>query len=365
MKICHFCSTHVDAPYFSYLGKRLTEKGADISFITLNAAETPQWIKEFGRVKYLSLNVSSRLLYPLAVLRLSRFLKQNKIDILQTHLFHAAMIGLTAARLAGTPTKIVSRHHIDDVALTGSKFHVAIDKWASRKADLVVVPSKATRNYMIEVEAHSGENIRVVPYGFDFDMLSAGQDDRQRVRAEFGIDDKFVIGCVGRFFKNKGHRYLFEAVKALVSEFPQIRVLLLGDGDKQMLDEQIFELGIVENVIFAGFRRDVAACMKAMDLLVHPSLSESFGQVIVEAMCVETPVVVTSVGGVPEIVENGKTGIVVDPKNSAALAVAIKSLLVDSEMLFRLAENGRKSVYANFNVEQFIERQWACYEELS
>lgn len=364
MKVCHFCSSQVDAPYFSYLGKRLTGKGAKQLFVTLNTAEVPQWIKESPQVEYLSLGIGSRTLYPLAVWRLSRFLRQNKIDLIQTHLFEAALIGLAAAHLAKTPARIVSRHHLDDAYMTGTSFHVALDKWTNEKADLVVVPSEATRRYMVDVEKQTGENIRVVPYGFDFGILNATDEDRRRIRTEFGLEDKFVIGCVGRFFKNKGHRYLFEAVKGIKKEFPEVRILLLGSGDKQMLDDSIAELDIGENVVFAGHRSDVPACMKAMDLLVHPSLSESFGQVIVEAMCVGTPVVVTSVGGVPEIVANGETGIVVEPKDSNSLRESIKKLLNDPDLRIRLGENGKKSVYENFNVERFIDRQWACYTEL-
>jgi glycosyltransferase involved in cell wall biosynthesis len=364
MNICHFCSSHFDAPYYSYLGKYFSEKGAQQSFVTINAETPPRWMKEMPQLNYLSLKVGSRFLYPLAIWRLARFLKTNKIDLLQTHLFDAALIGMLAARLAGTQAKIVSRHHMDDGALTGTRFHVMLDKWTNEAADMVIVPSSATCKYMIETEGQAGENIRVVPYGFDFDLLAATNEDRIRIRAEFGFEDDFVIGCVGRFFKNKGHRYLFKAVKGIVEEFPKTKILLLGDGDRNHIELDIAELGIGENIVFAGFRTDVPACMKAMDLLVHPSLSESFGQVVVEAMCVETPVVVTSAGGLPEIVEDGLTGLVVEPKNSIALRDAIKRLLQDSGFRIRLGQAGNKSVREKFSLKQFIDRQWDCYSEL-
>ncbi|MFN0140824.1 MAG: glycosyltransferase [Pyrinomonadaceae bacterium] len=364
MKICHFCSSHFDAPYYSYLGRHLSSKEVEQFFVTLNAPERPAWLRESPNIEYLSLGIRSRLFYPLAIWRLSRFLIGNKIDLIHTHLFDAALIGLAAARLADTPAKIVSRHHLDDGALTGTRFHVALDKWSNEKADLVVVPSKATRSYMIDVEKQTGENIRVVPYGFDFDLLDATGEDGQRVRDEFGLENSFVIGCVGRFVENKGHKYLFEAVKRLVGEFAHIRVFILGSGDRTSLDKSIEELGIRGNVIFAGHRTDVPACMRAMDLLVHPSLSESFGQVIVEAMCVGTPVVVTSVGGVPEIVANRETGMIVEPRNSNALRDAIAEVIVNSDLRIRLSENGKKSVHENFNVQRFIDRQWKCYAEL-
>lgn len=364
MNVCHFSSTHFDAPYFSYLGKRIVEKGARQFFVTLNATELPKWIIGADQLVHSSIAVRHRVMYPIAILRLARFLRKNSIDVIQTHQFDAAIIGVLAAKLAKTPVKIVSRHHLDDAALTGTKLHVTLDKWTDAKADMVIVPSEATRRYMIEVEQQKDSNIRVVPYGFDFGMLDADDEDRRRVRSEFGLDDNFVIGCVGRFFPNKGHSYLFEAVGALVGEFPRLKILLLGDGDRKELEEQIVQNNIADHVVFAGFRSDVPACMKAMDLLVHPSLSESFGQVIVEAMCVGTPVVVTSVGGVPEIVENDKTGLVVAPKDSDALREAIQSLWKDRARRTRLAEAGAASAREKFSVDKFIERQWECYLEL-
>ncbi|NOT47723.1 MAG: glycosyltransferase [Acidobacteria bacterium] len=364
MKICHFCSSHVNTIYFAYLACGLSERGAKQFFVSQDSFEPPYWLKDCQSVDYTNLGVSGRLRFPWAVQRLARFLKEKKIDILHTHLFDAALIGLAAAQIAGTRVRVVSRHHLDETAILGTRVHSFLDKWTNEVADCVVVPSEATRRYMTEVEKQSGENIRVIPYGFDFNALNATEEDRERVRAEFGVGKSFVIGCVGRFFKNKGHRYLFEAIQKLKTEFPGVKVLLLGSGDRQYLEKDIAELDLGQNVIFAGFRNDIPACMKAMDLLVHPSLSESFGQVIVEAMCVGTPVVATSVGGVPEIVENEKTGIVVRPRDSNELYTAIKRLIKDADLRSKFGEAGRESVLDKFNVQLFVERQWACYREL-
>jgi Glycosyltransferase len=364
MKVCHFCSSNVDSIYFSYLGKGLTEKGVKQFFVTLNVVETPKWMGDFSSAQYLSLGIPSRTLYPLAVIRLANFLKKNKIDILHTHLFDAAVIGLIAANLAKTKVKIVSRHHLDEVSLLGTRLHVALDKWTNSKSDCVIVPSDATRRFMLEKERQRNTNIRVIPYGFDFNALSATESDRRKVREEFGFGNDFVIGCVGRFFKNKGHSYLLTALKDVIKEFPNVKLFLLGSGDRKYIEDLINELNLKDFVVFAGYRKDVPACMKAMDLLVHPSLSESFGQVIVEAMSVETPVIVTSVGGVPEIVENEETGLVIQPKNSDAIRDSILEMIRDSELRNRLAKAGKKSVYKKYHVENFIDRHWKCYQEL-
>lgn len=364
MRICHFCSTNFDGIYYSYLGRGITEKGAKQFFVSLGDPLPPKWMEDCSSVEYSSLGISSRLFYPLAVWRLSRFLRKNKIDILHTHLFDAAIIGLVAAKVARTPKKVVSRHHLDEAAILGTRLHVALDKWSNETADCVVVPSNATKRFMIEYERQSAHNIRIVPYGFDFDVMHADNADRNRIRKEFGLVNNFVLGSVGRFFKNKGHLFLLEAFSKVVDDCPSVRLLLLGSGDRVPIENLISKLNIEEYVIFAGYRNDVPACMKAMDILVHPSLSESFGQVIVEAMSVGTPVIVTSVGGVPEIVTNGDTGIVVQPSNSTELYNAIITLIRDPTAHARLGLRGKESVLRKYNVRNFVDRQWECYREL-
>src|SRR5215216_1143111 len=132
MNVCHFCSTSIEGAYFSYIADGLTNKGVNLSFVTLNEPGEPAWLISDSQIGYCDLDVRSRAMYPLAVWRLARFLRQNKVDILHTHLFDAAMIGLLAGRLAGTRIVVVSRHHLDETHLLGSGIHVALDKWSNR-----------------------------------------------------------------------------------------------------------------------------------------------------------------------------------------------------------------------------------------
>ena len=364
MRICHFCSSNFGGTYYSYLGNGLGRIKSEQFFVTLNLPDPPDWLTQSPEINYSTLGTGKRIMYPFAIRRLAQFLSENRIEILQTHMFEGALIGMIAARLARTPITIVTRHHLDEGMLLGTRVHLALERWSNQAADCVIVPSEATRRFMFEVEKQKGTNVRVIPYGFDFEAMGAAEADREKVRKEFGLSDDFVIGCVGRFFKNKGHVYLFEAVADIIKDFPNVKILLLGSGDREMLNEVISRLDIIDHVIFAGYRNDIPACMKAMDLLVHPSLSESFGQVIVEALCVGTPVVVTSVGGVPEIVSNGETGIVVEPKNSKALYDAILRMIKNPALRLQLGSAGRASVTEKFTVEKFIDLQWECYQDL-
>ena len=361
IKALHLCSTTLEPPYFENLSQGLAARGVTLLLGSLSEPQPPSWLSKIPGARYFYFNARTRSRYPVALWEVMQLLRNERIDVIQTHLFDAGIVGLLAARLAGTTVKIVARHHMDEPHLLGKRSHVELDRWISRSADGVVVPSRAVKDYIHSQERHKGNNIIVIPYGFNFASLDATNEDRNKVRAEFALESKFVLGCVGRFFKNKGHIYLFQALKELVKEIPQIHLLLLGSGDKAMMETMISESGLEKFVTFAGYRSDVPACMKAMDLFVHPSLSESFGQVIVEAMNVGTAVLATKVGGVPEIVENGKTGLLVPPADSRAIEHAILELYRDEEQRERLARAGQQSVRMRFTVEQMVDKQLDSY----
>jgi glycosyltransferase involved in cell wall biosynthesis len=361
MRICQFSTTALSSHYFSSLGLGLSASGATQVCGSLTERTPPPWFNDAEKVSYFCLDAPARHNYPRAALRLSRLLRRERIEILQTHLFDASVIGLVAARLARVPVTIVARHYLDEPFLIGTRAHVELDRWMARKATCVVVPSDAVRRHMIQREHLLGDNVEVIPYGFDFSHFAATDEDRRRVRAEFGFDSDFVIGCVGRFFKNKGHVYLIEALKDLAVEIPNVKLLLLGSGDQASIEEMAREHGVGDKIVFAGFRKDVSACMRAMDLLAHPSLSESFGQVLVEAMAVGTAVVATTVGGVPEIVTDTETGLLVPPTDAAAIARAVLELYRRPELRARLAVAGQTSVRERFTAEQMVSRYLDCY----
>jgi len=295
---------------------------------------------------------------------LARLLRKERIQILQTHLFDAGVVGIIAARLARIPITILTRHHTDEVRLIGSRFHVGLDRWMARKADRVVVFSHAVRNYMVSNEHLPAEKIDVIYQGFDFERFSATEKERKRVRAEFNLTSEFVIGSVGRLFKIKGHVYLLTALKDLAKEIPHVRLLLVGGGNQTTVKKMVHDLGLEDRVLFAGHRRDVAACLRAMDLVVHPSLAEAFCQVLVESMSVGTPVVATDVGGAAEVITHGKTGMLVSAASPEAIYRAVLELYHDPEGRRIMAAAAQTSVHARFTVERMVTQQIHCYERL-
>ena len=360
LRVCHVCGTTLDSHYFATLGRGLRACGVHVDGVSLTDPTPPAWLRSVGG-EYLFLDAKLTRQQPAGIVRLARWLRERGVDIVQTHLFAGALVGLAAARLARVPLAIMTRHHTDEIQMIGTRAHGVLDRIFTRTADRVVVLSQAVKTHMVTREGAPPDKIDMFYQGFDFDALAASDDDAQRVRAEFGLQSAFVVGCVARFFKTKGHVYLFRAMRALVGEIPNLRILLLGGGDRSAIGAMIRDEGLGDRVIFAGYRRDVPACLRAMDVVVHPSLTEAFCQAIVEALAAGSPIVATNVAGAPEVVTDGTHGLLVPPADSSAIAAAVLRLHRDPSLARRLAEAGRRSVTERFTIDRMIAAQLECY----
>ncbi|HEX3102205.1 MAG TPA: glycosyltransferase, partial [Pyrinomonadaceae bacterium] len=232
MHVCHFSDSSFEGDYFRNMVAGLTQKGVRVSLVELGRGVPPTWLTDVSGVNYSCLEAASKLKYPLAIIRLSRFLKGENVDILHTHLFYSGLIGVLAKWL--TPKTIVAlmRHHTSVVRMLGSRSHVWADKWMAEKADHVLTVSQAARRYMIDKDGIKRSDIDVVYIGFDFEKLSPNAEDRLRVRSEFGFaDEDLVIGYVANFARGKGHIQLIAAFKKIVAEIPNARLLFAGRGD--------------------------------------------------------------------------------------------------------------------------------------
>ncbi len=144
----------------------------------------------------------------------------------------------------------------------------------------------------------------------------------------------------------KGQSHLIAALSELSERIPDAKLLLVGGGERGALEAQAQKLGVGERVVFAGHRNDVPACMRAMDVVVHPSLSEAFSQVVIEAMASGTPLVSTDVGGAREVIEDGETGLLTPPADVVAIVAAVLRVHDDEILGRRLSEAARESVTA-------------------
>ena len=364
MHVCHVSSASVDTAYFRNMATGLTQRGHTVSLITVGPNRRPEWLDALPSARYTSLGARSRKAYPLGVAKLARQLRTQGVDICHSHLFDGGAVGVMAARLAHRPVAVLGRHHHDHHQLEQKHVHIAIDRLTARLADCTVAPSKAVSDHMRSVERLSSDRIEVIHYGFDYSAIDAASAGSEDIRKEHGIESAFLIGFTGRLVPDKGLDYLLEATHLIASEIPQLKLILVGDATSPWLQSAIAARHLSDRVVLPGFRRDAPRYMAAMDLAVHPSLSDSFPQAVIEAMAVEAPVIATNVGGIPEIVYHNHTGMLVQPHDARALAKGILDLYRHPEHRRELARAGMQSVRQRFTLNGMITRHLALYEAL-
>ena len=328
------------------------------------------WLREYMEsqgVRCFSTNCHSRARYPMGILKLARFLRHERIDILHTHLFDPSIVGLQAGVLAGTRIRLMTRHYSDYHTRINKKWHVRLDQLCTRLSQAVIAVSQHTADHMIEAEKAPAAKINVVLNGIDFDRVRpSAEGARERIRKQFGADDAYLLLIVARLHPEKGHRYLFEALPEIARRVNRpVRLLVAGTGTfDSAYKEDVRSLGVENMVSFLGFRKDAADLIAAADLLVLPSLAEAFGLVLTEAIYLGTPVVATRVGGIPEIVEDGRDGVLVPPADTGALAEAISSLLADPDRRSAMAGAGRERMIARFQFQDMVNSYETIYQEL-
>jgi glycosyltransferase involved in cell wall biosynthesis len=248
-----------------------------------------------------------------------------------------------AARIAGAKVVFI-RHQMDRLKRTTC--------WlVNNHVDRVVAVSGAVKDALIE-SGISREKIEVIHNSIFLERFNPDVVERDAVRRELGIDsDSIVIGTVGKLHQGKGVFDLLSAVHRLVDKYPNIRLIFVGDGpERTRLEQQAQNLSMHDKVIFAGVRDDMERMYAAMDIFVLPSsCREAFGMVLIEAMAMCKPVIATNMGGIPEIVGNEVTGILVPPRDPDAIAHALARYIEDGEFSRKIALEGRTMVEQKFS----------------
>lgn len=297
---------------------------------------------------------------PLAWAAVTRQMKRQQYDIVHTHLIHGDVYGVTAARMVGVRAVVSTRHNDNDFR----KYYAVrlLVRAVTRGCQRVICISDHLGSFVRGAEGVSVDQVRVIRYGLDFGRLPP----RGRWRKGLGIpDDAPLLGIVARLIPQKGHSALLEALPRVAERFPAVRIAVVGDGPLRGELERLAErLGIEARVHFVGHRPNAAEMMSEFDVFVHPSRWEGFGLVFLEAMAAGVPVVATRVSAIPEIVEHGRTGLLVPVDDAAALADAVSRLLADREWARAMGQAGRERVLREFTVEAMVRRTCETYDEL-
>jgi glycosyltransferase involved in cell wall biosynthesis len=299
---------------------------------------------------------------------LAALVRREEVDIVQTHLFYPSIVGLVGGRLGRSRAVLVTRHYSDWTTLFGKPVHRWLDRQQALRADLVLAASGAVRQAMVELEHVPEDRIVVHRYGYEFDQLrpQLTAEERMALRRELGVEGSGpLLAVIARLGNLKGHRYLFEALPELASTWPGLRLALPGTGPlREELGALAESLGIAERVSFLGWRSDAHRIMEAADVVVHPTLSEAFCSVIIEAMALERPLVATDVGGAPEQVDTGETGILVPARDPQALGAAVRSMLADPDKAAAMGVEARRRVVERFNFPRMMHLYEETYEEV-
>ncbi|MFW6162715.1 MAG: glycosyltransferase family 4 protein [Planctomycetota bacterium] len=229
-------------------------------------------------------------------------------------------------------------------------------------ADRHITPSEYGRRELLGYGYFPPERIRAVPNGVV--IPPADPTARGRLRAELGLGDAPALSVVSRLHPDKGIQDLLRATAGLRADFPALRLLVVGDGAyRSSLEQQTGRLGLEDAVLFTGFRTDVNDLLRAADVFVLPSYHENMPYGVLEAMAAGLPVVATAVGGVPEVVVDGETGILVPPRDAGPLQDALASLLRDPAAASAMGHAGTQRVRAHFTRRHMLEATEAyCLE---
>jgi glycosyltransferase involved in cell wall biosynthesis len=305
------------------------------------------------------------------IFRLVRFIKDQKVDLVHTNSLKADIIGGAAARLASCPVVWHVRDRIEDDYLP--KPVVRIFRLLSHVMPNYVIANSAAT--LRTLHLRKGARSASIPSGIDLNGRSTVVHDGTSpgVLAEGnGPHSGFRVGLVGRISPWKGQDIFIKAAALVNRRFPQARFLVIGAAlfGEDQYDQEVRQLpgqlGIQDKVEFTGFQNDIKHAIADLDLLVHASTKgEPFGQVIIEGMAAGKPVVATNGGGVPEIVEDGATGILVPMGDVEAMAEAICQILSDPARAKEMGARSRQRVADHFTLEQTARRVEAVYAEIS
>ncbi len=322
-------------------------------------------IEKLG-LKTFSLDCKSFLDAPKAVLSIIFILKKYRINILHTHLFHAGILGHFAALFVPKALVLMTRHYSNYTHLYGTAFQRLLDRWSLRVTKYIIAVSYGVLKALTQLEVADPKKILVIHNGIDLNQFNLSSDVGMKIRDELKIRKDFkIIGAIGTLHPRKGHEYFVRAANIVCLNRKDVKFIIIGDG---IAEKKLLELrdsfGLREEIIFTGYRKDAPYLLSMMDILVQPSLEEGFGLTIIEAMVLSKAVIATNVGGIPEIVEDKISGLLVPEKSPEAIAQAVNYLLDNPDKIRRLGINAKLRVFDKFSLSSMVKRYELVYEDL-
>lgn len=290
--------------------------------------------------------------------QLIKFIKKSDCDIVHTH---SGSWSIVAAACAFIPRiRLVYTDH--GRFFPEIRHRIFSDRVAIHFTDKVVAVGDPLRRYLIEKVGIPANKVITIRNGIDTERFSASAENRKKARREFGLTgDNVVIGVVARLSQVKNHRLLFNAFKVLNRDFPQTRLLIIGDGPLRIELEQLVEsYRLKKVVIFAGDRSDVPVLLSGVDIATLCSLSEGISLTILEAMSTGLPTIVTDVGGNHTIIKDGVNGFLIESNDIESYVARLVELINSPTLRGKIGRNARNHITSDWSLEKMAE----SYEEL-
>lgn len=296
------------------------------------------------------------------VFNIMRYIKEKKIDIIHSHNYKSNFYAVLSG--ANMDIKKITTCHNWIGKNIKMKFYEYLDKLLLRRFDKVIVVSEILRDE-VTTSGVLSDKVIVVNNGINvnrFLVLSL----KSQVRNSLGIEEEdYIVGTVGRLTPEKGHTYLLKAFKEAVSEYPKMKLLIVGDGMlKDSLETAAKRLALESKVIFTGVREDIPQILNIMDVFVLPSLTEGSPMALLEAMVSKKSVIATKVGSIPEIIKDGYSGLLVEPGDVMHLSNAIKELFKNKEKAGFLSANAYETINEKYSAKKMGQKYVEIYESL-
>lgn len=293
----------------------------------------------------------------LTIIRLAKFLKANRFDIVNTHSGIDSWIGGIAAKIANIPVLIRTRHL--NIPLRKNIFN-----FIHYLPDIYITCGENMRENLINRCGFSADKVVSIPTGVIPAFFKTIR--KPEIKLKYGLSkDSIVIANVGILRSVKGHEITLKAVRKVIKTFLNAKFLIVGDGPRRReLEDMVKNLGISEYVIFTGFVENIPEIYSLADVAILSSWSEGVPQGLLQAMAAGIPVVATKVGGVPEVVVNDETGILVKAGDPESFAKGIIRILKNTSLSLRLAENARNIVAEKYSVSNMLNKLESLYQDL-
>lgn len=327
-----------------------------------------RWCENFTKegIKVIRLNVKHKH-DPRHHFQLKKIIKEEKVDLIHLHLWNPASCRYAFSAASSCKTPIIITEH-DPFPLSFLKN--LLKKESLKKVSRIITVSENNRQVLAALYPEHKDKISVIHNGLDLtwwqsQLLRFTDLDRRKIKEELFLarENTLTIISIAELHERKGLKYLIEAIPEVSAKFPNIKSVIVGEGPQRpYLEKLIKNLKIENHVILVGRQKEIPKLLKSSDIFVLPSRREAFGLVVLEAMITGLPVIASQTGGIPEIIEHGKTGLLVKPENPEPIATTLIDLISNPEKRQKLATAGHKLVHQKFTAKRMAEEYEKVYK---